>query len=51
MKTTPNGERLFVVIDTATNEPLATLPLTIPIGSTIEAYERAGYSVRWTWGA
>jgi hypothetical protein len=49
--TTPNGYRQFVVIDRATDKPLATLPLTVPIGSTIEAYERAGYSVRWTWGA
>ena len=27
----------------------ATLPLTIPIGSTIEAYERAGHNVGWGW--
>lgn len=39
----------FVVFDKETGNKLATLPLTIPIGSTIEAYEKAGHSVRWSW--
>lgn len=39
----------FIVFDKTTGKPLATLPLTIPIGSTIEAYEQAGYEVTWTW--
>ena len=39
----------FIVLDKTTGERLATLPLTIPIGSTIEGYEKAGYEVRWTW--
>ena len=39
----------FQIIDQNTNEVLATLPMTIPIGSTEEAFERAGYSVTWRW--
>jgi hypothetical protein len=39
----------FIVFDKATGERLATLPLTIPIGSTIEGYEKAGHEVGWTW--
>ena len=39
----------FIVFDKTTGERLATLPLTIPIGSTIEAYQQAGYQVSWTW--
>ena len=39
----------FIVFDKTTGERLATLPLTIPIGSTIEGYEKAGYEVTWTW--
>ena len=40
----------FVVFDRATNKKLATLPLTAPIGATLEAYERAGLVVGWKWG-
>ena len=39
----------FVIVDKETNQPLATLPLTISIGATVEGFERAGYSVKWTW--
>lgn len=39
----------FTIIDQDTNEVLATLPMTIPIGSTIEGFEAAGYSVIWSW--
>ena len=39
----------FTIFNTETGEKLATLPLTIPIGSTIEAYEKAGHKVRWGW--
>lgn len=39
----------FNIYNSETGQKLATLPLTIPIGSTVEAYEKAGYSVRWGW--
>jgi hypothetical protein len=56
METKPSLERanqmsypFFAVIDNDLEIIHAKLPTTIPIGSTIEGYERAGYSVRWTW--
>jgi len=39
----------FTIFETATGRKLATLPLTVPIGMTVEAYERAGHKVSWTW--
>ena len=39
----------FTIFNKATGQKLATLPLTIPIGATVEAYERAGHSVSWGW--
>ena len=39
----------FRIIDSVTGETLATLPRTVPIGATVDAYERAGFSVTWTW--
>jgi hypothetical protein len=39
----------FYIFDRGTGNKLATLPLTIPIGSTVEAYERAGHTVGWGW--
>lgn len=39
----------FTIFDKVTGNKLATLPLTIPIGSTVEAYERAGHNVGWGW--
>jgi hypothetical protein len=39
----------FIIFDKETGKELATLPLTIPIGSTVEAYEKAGHSVTWGW--
>lgn len=39
----------FIVFDRATGEHLATLPLTVPIGSTVEAFEKSGRAVGWTW--
>lgn len=39
----------FTIFDKITGNKLATLPLTIPIGSTVEAYERAGHNVGWGW--
>jgi hypothetical protein len=39
----------FTIFDKETGQKLATLPLTIPIGATVEAYERDGYSVSWGW--
>jgi hypothetical protein len=39
----------FIIFNKATGQKLATLPLTIPIGSTVEAYEKAGHDVSWGW--
>ena len=39
----------FTIFNSKTGQKLATLPLTIPIGATVEAYERDGHSVRWGW--
>ena len=39
----------FIIFNKETGEKLATLPLTIPIGSTVEAYEKAGHKVGWAW--
>jgi hypothetical protein len=47
MKT--KGMKRFRVIDKNTGMPLAKLPLTISIKETLEAYERAGYEVEWSW--
>jgi hypothetical protein len=44
-----NKVRGFNIYNSETGQKLATLPLTIPIGSTVEAYERDGYKVRWSW--
>ncbi len=41
--------RGFIIFNKQTGQKLATLPLTIPIGATVEAYERAGHSVSWGW--
>lgn len=47
MTTTAIG--FFSVIDVETDKVLATLPLTFPIGSTVENFTRAGYTVKWNW--
>jgi hypothetical protein len=39
----------FTIYNLATGEKLASLPLTVPIGATIEAYQKAGLEVSWTW--
>lgn len=39
----------FSILDETTGEKLATLPLTIPIGSTVEGFQTAGYKVTWIW--
>jgi hypothetical protein len=39
----------FTIFNKATGQKLATLPLSIPIGSTINAYKREGYDVSWGW--
>jgi hypothetical protein len=39
----------FFIFNRETGQELATLPLTIPIGSTVEAYEKAGHKVSWGW--
>jgi hypothetical protein len=39
----------FIIIDKDTGKEIATLPLTIPIGATVEGYKKAGYNVSWSW--
>ena len=39
----------FVIFDKTTGGVLATLPLTIPIGETVDGFTRAGYQVDWHW--
>lgn len=39
----------FIILDKETGKELATLPLTIPIGSTVQGFRDAGYNVSWTW--
>ena len=39
----------FIIFDKVTGNKLATLPLTVPIGSTVKAYQEAGHQVTWTW--
>ena len=50
MKTEKNTANAFVVFERLTNKKLATLPLTAPIGPTLDAYARAGLEVGWKWG-
>lgn len=44
-----NEVRGFTIYEKETGRGLATLPLTIPIGATVEGFEKAGYVVGWTW--
>lgn len=46
---TPNGYSMFLIVDKDTQQTLAKLPTTVPIGATVESFERAGYSVIWRW--
>jgi len=39
----------FIIFNQETGQKMATLLLTIPIGSTVEAYEKAGHNVTWGW--
>jgi hypothetical protein len=39
----------FEVYEKDSDTVLAKLPLTIPIGATIEGYEKAGINVGWRW--
>ena len=39
----------FIIYNQETGQKMATLPLTIPIGSTVEAYQKAGHKVTWGW--
>lgn len=39
----------FAIFNKETGQKLATLPLSIPIGSTVDAYKREGYDVFWGW--
>jgi hypothetical protein len=39
----------FIIFNKVTGQKLATLPLTIPIGATVEAYQKAGHNVSWGW--
>lgn len=40
----------FTIYEKETGKGLATLPLTLPIGATLEGFKKAGYEVGWTWG-
>lgn len=46
---TMSNVRGFVIYNKDTGQKMATLPLTIPIGSTVEAYKKAGHAVTWGW--
>ena len=50
MKTQKETSSAFIIFDIVTNKKLATLPLTAPIGHTLDAYARAGLEVGWKWG-
>jgi hypothetical protein len=39
----------FIIFDRVTGRKFATLPLSIPIGSTVDAYKREGHDVSWAW--
>ena len=39
----------FIIYNQITGQKMATLPLTIPIGSTVKAYQKAGHKVTWGW--
>jgi len=39
----------FIIFNKETGKEMARLPLTIPIGATVEAYEKAGHKVSWGW--
>lgn len=39
----------FSIIEKDSGSVLATLPLTVPIGATMDAYEQAGFDVKWSW--
>lgn len=38
-----------MVYEKETGRNLAVLPLTIPIGATVEGFKRAGFEVGWAW--
>ena len=42
-------DNCLIIFNRETGQKMATLPLTIPIGSTVEAYEKAGHKVGWAW--
>jgi hypothetical protein len=44
------SQSAFVIYDKDTEGTLATLPLTIPIGATVEGFTKAGLNVGWKWG-
>jgi hypothetical protein len=39
----------FAIFDKTTGKVFATLPLTVPIGQTVDGFTRAGYKVSWHW--
>jgi hypothetical protein len=39
----------FSIYDSLSGDKIVTLPLTIPIGDTVEAYEKEGQKVFWGW--
>jgi hypothetical protein len=42
-------ERGFVIYDRDTGKNLVTLPLTYPIGLSVDLFRKAGYDAGWTW--
>lgn len=41
----------YTIYDKETGRDLATLPLTIPIGSSCDGFRRIGFQVGWRWTA
>jgi len=39
----------FIIFHKETGKEMVTFPLTIPIGTAVEAYEKAGHKVTWGW--
>lgn len=39
----------YEIYEKATGKRLALLPLSLPIGSTVEAFEASGVAVGWAW--
>lgn len=49
MKNTTAKVAGFAIYDKQTGRVLTALPLTIPIGQTVDGFNRAGCNVGWAW--